>query len=91
MGSIELQKTVAQLQECKKLLQEAEAEKARLEGLVKAELTARNAQEVFAGPFKITYKPQTRMLFDQKAFSAAMPELFAQFKKPSITTALRIS
>ena len=91
MGSIELQKTVAQLQECKKLLQEAEAEKARLEGLVKAELTARNAQELFIGPFKITYKPQTSMRFDQKAFAAAMPDLFAQFKKPSISTALRIS
>ena len=91
MGSIELQKTVAQLQEYKKLEQETKAERERLEGLVKAEMTARNAQEVFAGPFKITYKPQTRMVFDQKTFAAAMPDLFAQFKKPSISTALRIS
>lgn len=50
---------------------------------IKAELTARNAEEMTVDVYKIRWTKVTSSRFDTTSFKKAMPELYGQFTKTS--------
>lgn len=79
MSTKDLSSKAEKLKELKMFAEEVAAEIAALEDEIKAELTARNVDELQAGLFKIRYKLIEGSRFDTKAFRAAMPELADRF------------
>lgn len=54
-----------------------------IEDAIKAELTARNAEEMTVDVYKIRWTKVTSSRFDTTSFKKAMPELYGQFTKTS--------
>lgn len=79
MANNELTAKLAELKELKNMLEELNAEISTIEDEVKAEMTARNVDELTAGAFKVRWKTIESARFDTKAFKAEMPELAARF------------
>lgn len=50
---------------------------------IKAEMTARNTEEMTVDIFKIRWAHVTSSRFDSASFKKAMPELYGQFTKTS--------
>jgi predicted phage-related endonuclease len=60
-----------------------------LKDSIKAEMTAREVDELTADVFKVRWTTVESSRFDSTAFKKAMPELFKQFSKQ--TTSRRFS
>ena len=54
-----------------------------IEDAIKAELTARNTEEMTVYVYKIRWTRVTSSRFDTTSFKKAMPELYGQFTKTS--------
>lgn len=82
-------KKVRELKELKAMIDELSAEAATIEDEIKAEMTARNVNEMAVDVFKIRYTTVNSTRFDSSAFKKAHGDLYAQFSKQ--TTSRRFS
>lgn len=89
MSTNEITNKIRQIKELQQLIEEAEAEMETLKDAIKAEMTARDVDELTADVFKVRWTTVESSRFDSTAFKKAMPELFKQFSKQ--TTSRRFS
>ena len=52
---------------------------------VKAEMKLRDAEELTAGPFRVTWRPVPRVTLDSKALKASAPDVWKLYARESIT------
>lgn len=83
MSTNELTSKVRELKELKAMADELAAEITSIEDIIKAEMAARNTEEMQIDIFKIRWSKCTSNRFDSTSFKKAMPELYNQFTKPS--------
>ena len=81
----EITRKVEELRELKQMAEELNTEIANLENAIKAEMEARQAEEMQAGLFKVRYKAVESRRLDGKSLKAEMPELYERFSKAVIT------
>lgn len=89
MSANEMTKKVRELKELKAMIDELSAEAATIEDEIKAEMTARNVNEMAVDVFKIRYTTVNSTRFDSSAFKKVHGDLYAQFSKQ--TTSRRFS
>lgn len=77
MSANEMTAKVRELKELKAMADEITA----IEDEIKAEMTARNTEEMTVDIFKIRWTHVTSSRFDSASFKKAMPELYGQFTK----------
>lgn len=83
MSANEMTAKVRELKELKAMAEELAQEITAIEDAIKAELTARNAEEMTVDVYKIRWTKVTSSRFDTTSFKKAMPELYVQFTKTS--------
>lgn len=83
MSANEMTAKVRELKELKAMAEELAQEITAIEDAIKAELTARNAEEMAVDVYKIRWTRVTSSRFDTTSFKKAMPELYGQFTKTS--------
>ena len=81
MSANEMTKKVRELKELKAMIDELSAEAATIEDEIKAEMTARNVNEMAVDVFKIRWTPVTSSRFDSSAFKKVHGDLYAQYTK----------
>ena len=81
MSTNELTTKVRELKELKAMAEEVAAEITAIEDTIKAEMTARNTDEMTVDVYKIRWTKVTSNRFDTTAFKKAMPELARQYMK----------
>lgn len=83
MSANEMTAKVRELKELKAMAEELAQEITAIEDAIKAELTARNAEEMTVDVYKIRWTKVTSSRFDTTSLKKAMPELYGQFTKTS--------
>lgn len=83
MSTNEMTNKIRQIRELQQLIEEAETEMEALKDAIKAEMTARNVEEMTVDVFKVRWTTVKSSRFDTTAFKKAMPELAKQFTKPT--------
>lgn len=86
MSTNEMTAKVRELKELKAMAEELAAEITAIEDEIKAEMTARNTDEMLVDVYKIRWTKVESNRFDTTSFKNALPELYKQFTK---TTASR--
>lgn len=81
MSANEMTAKVRELKELKAMAAELAAEITTLEDEIKAEMTARDTEEMTVDVFKIRWTRVTSTRFDSISFKKAMPELYGKFTK----------
>jgi len=81
MTQLELTGKVRELKELKLMAEELEAQITSLEDDVKAEMTARNVEELILDVFKVKWSRFTSTRFDTTAFKAAHKDIYDLFAK----------
>ena len=84
-------KKVRELKELKAMIDELSAEAATIEDEIKAEMTARNVNEMAVDVFKIRYPTVNSTQFDSSAFKKVHGDLYAQFSKQTTSRRFTIS
>lgn len=85
MTTNEMAVKVRELKELKTLADELAAEITAIEDDIKAEMTARGAEEMTVDVFTVRWKHVTSARFDSAGLKKAMPELYDRFTKTSVT------
>ena len=83
MSANEMTAKVRELKELQAMAEELAQEITAIEDAIKAELTARNAEEMTVDVYKIRWTKANSSRFDTTSFKKAMPELYGQFIKTS--------
>lgn len=81
MSTNEMTAKVRELKELKAMAEELAAEISAIEDMIKAEMTARNTDEMTVDVYKIRWTKVLSNRFDTTAFKKAMPELAEKFTK----------
>lgn len=81
MSANELTSKVRELKELKAMAEELEAEITAIENDIKAEMTARNTDEMTVDIFKIRWTKVTSSRFDTTAFKKTHADLYTQYTK----------
>ena len=81
MSISEMNIKVKELRELRRMAEELNAEIEALQDSIKAEMTARNTDEISGTDWRITWKNVTSSRLDTSALKKAMPEIAAQFTK----------
>lgn len=81
MSANELSNKVRELKELKAMAEELAAEITAIEDSIKAEMTARNTDEMQIDVYKIRWTKFTSNRFDSTSFKKAMPDLYSQFTR----------
>lgn len=77
MSMKELESTIRELQELKRMREELCTEIDALEDLVKAEMG--QSEQITVGAFKVTWRPVTSSRIDTTALRKALPDIAARF------------
>ena len=85
MTTTEVTTTIRNLKELMNMREELEAEITAAQDAIKAEMTAREVDELRADVFKVTWKAVTSTRFDSTAFKAAHKDIYDLFTKPTTT------
>lgn len=85
MSTHEITSKVRELKELKAMLEEIEAEIATIEDEIKAEMTARNTEEMSVDVYKVRWTKVTSSRFDTSAFKKTHAELYSQYTKQTET------
>lgn len=83
MSTKEMTAKVRELKELKAMAEELATEITAIEDEIKAEMTARDTDELTVDVYKIRWTKVTSNRFDSTAFKKAMPDLYGQFTKTS--------
>ena len=89
MSAQDIAKKATELKELRIMQQELADEITALEDAIKAEMTARNADTIAAGPHTIRWTAYTTNRLDTKSLKAELPEIVARYTVES--TARRFS
>lgn len=89
MSTIELTTKIRELKELKAMAEEIAAEITSIEDVIKAEMTARDTDEMTVDVYKVRWTKVSSNRFDTTAFKKAMPELAEKFTK--VTESRRFS
>ena len=81
MSANEMTAKVRELKELKAMAEELAQEIAAIEDDIKAEMTARNTEEMTVDVYKVRWTRVKSSRFDTTAFKKAMPEIAQQFTK----------
>ena len=81
MSTIEMEKYVEQMQEWETVAEEARAEADALRDKIKAEMLARDVEEMEAGRFIVRWSSVLTNRFDTTAFKKAHGDLYKNFVK----------
>jgi len=85
MSANELTGKVRELKELKAMAEELAAEITTIEDSIKAEMTARNTEEMTVDIFKIRWTTVKSNRFDTTAFKKTHADLYWQYTKESMT------
>lgn len=85
MGTMELKEKISNYRELQHLIEEAKAEMESISDEIKAEMTARETDELTVGEYKVRWSMVKSSRFDSKALKIANPELYGQFSKTTET------
>lgn len=91
MSTNELTSKVRELKELKAMAEEIAAEITTIEDAIKAEMTARETEEMMIDVYKIRWTRVKSNRFDSTAFRKAMPELAEKFIKTTETRRFSIA
>ena len=80
-----------ELKELKRMAEELEAESKALEDEIKAEMEARDTEEITADIFKIRWTRVVSNRLDTTALKKALPDLYQQFSRPIQTRRFSIA
>lgn len=86
-----LEKQIQELKELQRMAEELNKEITTMQDTIKAEMAARNAEEITAGAFKVRWKPIASKRFDSKAFKATHADLYAQYCRETISKRFTIA
>lgn len=81
MSTHELTSKVRELKELKAMAEELAAEITSIEDEIKAEMTARNTEEMTVDVFKVRWTKVTSNRFDTTAFKKTHGDLYEQYTK----------
>lgn len=81
MSTIELTTKIRVLKELKAMAEEIAAEITSIEDVIKAEMTARDTDEMTVDVYKVRWTKVSSNRFDTTAFKKVMPELAEKFTK----------
>ncbi len=85
MSANELTSKVKELKELKMMAEELAAEITAIEDSIKAEMTARETDELITGEYKIRWKKVVSNRFDTTAFKKTHADLYEQYTKTTET------
>jgi len=85
MSTNELASKVRELKELKAMAEELTAEITTIEDAIKAEMTARETEEIMVDVFKVRWATITSRRFDTTAFKTTHKDLYDQYSKESVT------
>ena len=85
MSTNELTSKVRELKELKMMAEELAAEITAIEDTIKAEMTARETDELITGEYKIRWKKVVSNRFDTTAFKKTHADLYEQYTKTTET------
>ena len=91
MSTNELTSKIRELKELKAMAEEIAAEITTIEVAIKAEMTARETDEMMIDVYKIRWTKVKSNRFDSTAFRKAMPELAEKFTKTTETRRFSIA
>lgn len=91
MSTNEMTDTVREYKELKAYAEQIADELAALEDKIKAEMAARNTEEMTVDVFKVRWTTVNSTRFDTAAFKKAMPKLAEQFTKATTTRRFSIA
>lgn len=79
MSTSEIESKVRELRQLQQLIEEAQMEAEAIKDAIKAHMGS--AEELWAGEYRITWKPVTTARVDTKALQAAMPDVAQAFTR----------
>lgn len=85
MSTLELTSKIKELKELKMMAEELAAEITAIEDSIKAEMTARETDELITGEYKIRWKKVISNRFDTTAFKKTHADLYEQYTKTTET------
>lgn len=91
MSSTEIVSKVEALRELEALISEAEQEAETLKDAIKAELLARDTEELQAGRFIVRWTTTLSNRFDSTAFKKVMPDVYKAYTKQTTSRRFTIS
>ena len=91
MSTNEMTSKVREYKELKALLEQVQNEIAALEDEFKAEMTARNTEQMDVDVYKVRWTTVNSNRFDSTAFKKANPELAEQYTKTTTTRRFSIA
>lgn len=91
MSNIEIVSKVKALQELETLIDELKQEAEILRDSIKAEMVARDTEELVAGHHIVRYATVLSNRFDSTSFKRVMPEIYKSFTKQTTSRRFTIS
>lgn len=91
MSSTEIVSKVEALKELEALISEAEQEAEALKDAIKAELLARDTEELQAGRFIVRWTTTLSNRFDSTTFKKVMPDVYKAYTKQTTSRRFTIS
>ena len=79
MTTQEMQGKVARLVELREMVAELNDELSAIEGEIKDEMSAQEADKLFVGPYKVMWTPYTSTRLDSKAIKSELPDLWKRY------------
>ena len=89
MSNPNLEPTIKELMELRRMKEELDAEITQLEDQIKQSMG--NEETLIAGAFKVTWKAVTSSRLDSTALKKALPEIAARFMKQTTTRRFQIN
>ena len=81
MSKIELLAKIELLNKCEAMMEELKAEADTIRNTIKAEMEAREVEELIAGQYIVRYTAILSNRFDSTAFKKVMPEIYKAYTK----------
>ena len=91
MSVNEMSSKIRELKELKAFAEQIAEEITTLEDAIKAEMTARNTEELTVDVYKVRWTTVNSSRFDTTAFKKAMPELAERYTKQTTTRRFSIA
>ena len=91
MSKYELLANIELLNKYEAMMEEIKAEVDRIRNTIKAEMEAREVEELIAGQYIVRYTSVLSNRFDSTAFKKVMPELYKAYTKQTASRRFTIS
>ena len=91
MSKIELLAKIELLNRYEAMMEEIKAEADKVRNTIKAEMEAREVEELIAGQYIVRYTSVLSNRFDSTAFKKVMPELYKAYTKQTASRRFTIS